>query len=151
MTDSEIFEKLYNGGLFNLPLLIKFTHSTAGVVRLTNDNVKITYKGEEYLPATFDYYQPDSNGEGASLNISSKPGENELFEFIENADENYVLEVIATIQDEEIQEFRNYKHFHGTADVDEKGNITFNFESDDRQEMTFTPYTYDTDNNKGNA
>lgn len=151
MTDSELFEKLYNGGVFSLPILIKLTDSKAGEICLTNNNESITYNNKTYSVATFDYFPPNTSGSGASLSISSISGENELFEFIENSSESYTLSVVACIVDDEIQGFRNYKHYHGKATVNDKGGIDFNLDGDDRLEMTFTPYTYDNENNQGNA
>lgn len=151
MTEAQIFEKLYNGGNYSLPYLIKFEHETAGVIRLVNNNVSIEFEGEIYEASTFDYTPPNNDGTGASLKINSNPGENDLFEFIENSDDKYILSVVGLIVDNEAQPIRAYKHFHGVANIDEKGAIEFELEDDDRLNMTFPPYVYDTDNNRGNA
>lgn len=151
MTDAQIFERLFNGGNYSLPYLIKFEHETAGTIRLVNNNVDIEFNNETYAAATFNYTAPGSDGKGASLKISSLPGENELFEFLENTDETYKLTVVGLIVEGEPQAIHIYTHFHGSATVDEKGNIEFNLEDDDRLNMNFPPYTFDTDNNRGNA
>lgn len=151
MTDAQIFERLFNGGNYSLPYLIKFEHSDAGTIRLVNNNEDVTFNNEVYKASTFDYTPPSSDGTGGSLKISSLPGENELFEFVENADDNYSLLVVGLLVENTPQAIRVYKHFHGVANVDEKGNIEFSLDSDDRLEMTFPPYVFDTDNNRGNA
>lgn len=151
MTDAQIFEKLFNGGNYALPYLIKFEHETAGTIRLVNNNEDIEYNGEVYDASTFDYTPPGNDGTGGSLKISSLPGENELFEFIENADYKYKLTVTALLVEGVAQPIRAYSHFYGSVTIDEKGEIEFTLESDDRLNMTFPPYTFDTDNNRGNA
>lgn len=151
MTDSQIFEKLFNGGNFALPYLIKFSHPTLESVLLVNNNENIVFNGEEFKASTFDYSPPSPDGTGATLNISSLPGENDLFEFIENSDDKYILEVVGLIVDGEIQQIKTYRHFHGVATMEQNGQISFSLEGDDRLQMTFPPYVYDTDNNRGNA
>lgn len=150
MTDAQIFNKLFSGGNFTLPYLIKFTHSSAGKICLINDNQSINYNNEVYKVCTFDYTKPDSKGSNASLNITSF--DNDVYEFIENADHNYKLEVIGLLVDAaNVQPIGFYKHFHGTVSMTESGTIEFQLGSDDRKDMVFTPYTYDTDSNPGNA
>lgn len=151
MTESQIFEKLFNGGNFALPYLIKFTHPNADPIRLVNNNENIVFEGETFNASSFDYSPPSPDGTGASLNISSLPGENDLFEFIETVDDKYKLEVIGLIVEGEVQKIRAYRHFHGVATMEENGRISFTLEGDDRLNMTFPPYTYDTYNNRGNA
>lgn len=152
MTESKIFERLFNGGRYALPYLIKIEHETVGTLRFTNDNVDIEFNGETYNASTFDYNPPNLDGTGATLNINSNPGDNTLFEFIENADQNYKITVIGVmVENGEVQPISNYTHFHGVASVNEKGAIEFNLDDDDRLDMTFPPYVFDTDNNRGNA
>lgn len=151
MTDSQIFEKLFNGGNFALPYLIEFSHPNAEAVRLVNNNENIVFNNKTYLAANFDYIPPSYDGTGASLNISSLPAENNLFEFLDAADDKYILKVIGLIVENEVQQIKAYRHFHGTATMTEAGKISFTLEGDDRLNMTFPPYVYDTDNNRGNA
>lgn len=152
MTNNEIFNLLFNGGNFVLPYLLKFTHISAGSVLLVNNNEDIVFNGETYHGASVTYTPPNNDGTSGSLTIDSVPGENNLFEFLENADENYRLDVVGTIlQDGTIQTLKQYKHFYGSISVDEKGTIEFQLGSDDRLDMMFTPYKFDTDNNPGNA
>lgn len=150
MTDAQIFNKLFSGGNFALPYLIKFTHATAGTICLINDNQAIEYNGEVYNVSTFDYTKPDGKGQNATLNITSF--ENGMLEFVENADHHYKLEVIGLLVDAvNVQPCGFYKHFHGSVSITENGTIEFQLGADDRKDMIFAPYKYDTESNPGNA
>lgn len=151
MTDSQILEKLFNGGNYSLHYLIKLEHATAGVIRLINNNESYEINGEVYEASSFEYDPPATDGSGGALRVTSPSGSNKVFEFVENADENYKLVVVGVLIDNEVQILTNYVHFHGSVSVDEKGTIEFSLEDDDRLQMTFPPYVYDTDNNRGNA
>lgn len=152
MTDNEIFNLFFGGGNYSLPYLLKFTHSTAGTVRLVNNNEDVVYNDETYTGSNFTYTPPNNDGTSGSLSISSVPNENTLFEFLENADENYRLDVVgALLDDGSVQPLKQYVHMFGSISVDEKGTVEFQLSSDDRLDMTFTPYKFDTDNNRGNA
>lgn len=152
MTESEIFNALFGGGNHSLPFLLKFTHPDAGTVRVTNNNENITYNNETFYAADFTYTPPESKGSGGVLDISSEPNENDLFEFVENADYRYRLDVVgAILEDGTIQPIKSYKHFYGSVTADKSGRLNFQLGADDRKDMTFTPYVFDTDNNPGNA
>lgn len=152
MTDIQIFNALFDGGKFTKPYLIKFTNKTSDVIRLVNDNQIFLYQGETYKPASFEYTQPNNTGLGATLSISSIPNENNIFEFIENLNDKYRLDVVGVINAAgDVQPIKQYVHFYGNVTADEKGTLNFNLGSDDRWDMNFTSYKYDTDNNKGNA
>lgn len=152
MTEAEIFNALFGGGNFTLPFLLKFTHPTAGKVCLINDNKSLTFESNTYEPANFTYNPPDDTGSNANLEISSVPNENNLFEFIENSDYKYRLDVVgALLEDGTVQKIKLYSHFYGSVSADKTGKINFTLGADDRKDMTFTPYVFDTDNNPGNA
>lgn len=151
MTTEEVFEKLFNGGNFGLPYLIKFSHPDLEAIRLVNNNENILFNGEVYAASSFTYTPPSNNGTGAHLSISSLPDEDNLFNFIESADYRYNMQVVGVLVEDSIQPLRVYHHFNGTLSMDEKGAIDFSLDGDDRLEMTFPNYSYDTDNNRGNA
>lgn len=151
MTDAEIFNLLFSGGKISLPYLLKFSHETAGEVLLVNNNEDIRYNGELYEAASFDYIPPSLDGSGASLNITSLPNDNTLFEFLENADSKYRLDVVGTIAAGGVQAIKAYTHFYGSFDMAENGGINFELGNDDRLGMMFPPYKFDTENNAGNA
>lgn len=150
MTDAEIFNQLFSGGKITLPYLLKFTHETAGTICLINNNESISYNGEVYNVSTFEYTKPNIKGADGSLRITSI--DNGLFEFVENADHHYKLEVIGLlITDTQIQPMGKYIHFYGSVSMGDDCTIEFQLGKDDRMNMIFTPYTYDTENNPGNA
>lgn len=149
-TEEELFEKFFNGGNFTLPFLIKFSCPEIRPICLVNDNVEITYLGHTYKPSTFEYSPPDLMGNGASLKISGI--DNDLLFFIESNNGTARLDIVGIIaEDGEIQKIKQYTHFLGNVTYNEKEEFTFNLESDDRLEMTFPPYKFDTEINKGNS
>lgn len=150
MTQSEIFNLLFNGGNFSRPWLLKFTHPTAGTLRYVNNNEQVTFANEIYIPATFEYTQPNQSGEGAKLDIFATDNY-ELVEWVENTDNNYQLEVVGLLVNGEVQEVKTFKHFYGTVSMSEDNKLSFALESDGRLDMVFTVYKYDTDLNRGNA
>lgn len=150
MTNLEIFEKLFNGGNYSLPYLIKFTHPEAGVIRLTNNTESIVFEGETYEVSTFTYTEPDLNGDGASLSITGI--DNDLIDFFDKADFQYRLHVVGCIaENNEVQKIKGITHFYGSISYNETQQIEFTLGKDDRLDMTFNPYMYDTDSNRGNA
>ncbi|MBR4825047.1 MAG: hypothetical protein IKZ86_09620, partial [Spirochaetaceae bacterium] len=107
-------------------------------------------EGNLYHHASFEYCPPDSNGKGASLRISG--ADNGLIEFVENADENYRLDVVGLIAEGgEVQRLKQYIHFYGTVSYSENMELNFELGTDDRLEMTFPPYKFDAETNKGNT
>lgn len=150
MNNNELFNLFSNGGTFTRPLLIKFSHVDLGEIYLTNNNEPIVYDEKTYEVSTFTYERPDNQGIGGTLSITST--DNQLFEFVEQADSRYRLDVVGCVlQDGTVQALKQYVHFFGSVEVDDNGNIEFSLGGDDRLDMTFTPYKYDTDNNRGNA
>ncbi len=146
----DIFYRLFSGGNYALPYLIKFAHPTAGTICLVNDRDDITYNGEHYIASTFAYTPPDNMGSGGTLKISGI--ETGLIEFSEEADQDYELTVVGLItQGNTIQPIRTYRHMHGTVTYTAEMGLEFSLAGDDRMEMSFTVYTYDTDSNRGNA
>jgi hypothetical protein len=150
MTDAQIFNALFSGGNFSLPYLIELSHETAGTFYLIDDKTDKTYNGHTYKASSFTYTAPGKDGNGGTLSIDAK--DNELIEWVENADENYTLSVVgALIEDGSIQPLRQYRHFHGSISYSDNMEIEFTLQGDDRLDMTFNPYMYDTDSNPGNA
>lgn len=152
MYDYELYERLFNGGNYSLPYLISFSHPTAGTLRLVNNNENITYGGNTYTAASFDYNPPDLYGAGGTLNISPLQTDADINSYIEQLDDRYSLSVIGVIsENKQVTPIKAYRHFNGSLTVNENGAIEFTLSGDDRLEMTFPPYTYDTDNNRANA
>lgn len=150
MTSAEIFNLLFNGGNYAKQHLIKLHHPTAGTLRFVNNNETVVYDGASYLPANFKYVEPDSKGEGASLEIGLADNP-DLFEWVENADDLYSLEVVGALNNGAVQPIRSYRHFFGTVSGGDNNTLSFSLENDGRLQMVFTVYKYDTDLNPGNA
>ena len=147
---SHIFDKLFNGGRYALPYLVKFNHPTAGTYCFVNNNENVEYNDEEYIASSFDYTPPKNDGTGATLTITGV--DNELVEWIENSDSRISIEIVGVlIEDGSVFEIRQYRHFFGSVSYSDDMSLEFNLGSDDRLDMTFNPYVYDTDNNRGNA
>lgn len=152
MTLESVFNNLFSGGNFTLPYLLKFRLSEEDTEPLcfVNSNASVSYDDEIYYPCSFDYEPPDSNMKGASLSITGI--DNGLIEFIDEADEQYILDVVGVInKDGDVQPIHLYKHFYGSVSYGEDMKLDFTLEGDDRMDMQFCPYTFDTDNNRGNA
>ena len=150
MTEAELFNKFFSGGNFSLPYLIYFYHPKTGNIYIVNNNDGVSFRGNEYKPSSFDYNPPDTSGKGATLKVTGI--DNPLIEFAEDADYQYRLEVVGVITESGmIQQIKSYTHFYGTVSYGDDMQMQFQLGRDDRLDMTFCPYTYDTDNNRANA
>ncbi|MCR4949289.1 MAG: hypothetical protein K6A15_09055 [Treponema sp.] len=147
---ADIFNNLFSGGLYTLPYLIQFIHPTAGTLSFVNNTENITYDGVEFQACGFEYVMPDTKGQGASLRISGV--DSSLIEFIENADSRYKIVVAGVLaKNNTVQPLKIFTHMYGSVSFSEDQILEFQLERDDRLDMVFTPYIYDTDNNKGNS
>jgi hypothetical protein len=150
MTDAELFDTLFSGGKYSLPYLIKFYHPTAGTIRLVNNNEAVELDNELYEPSSFEYTPPDTTGKGATLKITGI--DNAIVEFVENANYQYRLDVKGVIvSGGVVEKIKSYVHFYGSVSYGEDMQLQFQLDRDDRLDMTFCPYAYDTDNNRANA
>lgn len=150
MTDSELFNKLFEGGKYSLPYLIRFYHPSVGTIRLVNNNEAVELDGETYSPSSFEYTPPDTQGKGGSLKITGI--DNALIEFVENANYQYRLDVAGVLTEgQTVQCINSYVHFYGSVSYGDDMQLQFQLGRDDRLDMTFCAYTYDTDNNRANA
>lgn len=150
MTEEEIFNALFSGGNFSLPFLIKFHCDGVGTIRLVNNNESISYLGEVYATGTFSYTRPDNEGNGAKLSITGI--DNQLVEFVELSNDRWSLDVVGVLAKTGIVEPINvWKHFHGSVSYGMDMKLEFSLETDDRLNMQFCAYKFDTDNNRGNA
>lgn len=150
LTDNEIFNRYFNGGNYALPFLLKFSCPGCNSLYFVNNTEDIVFEGKRYIRAGFEYMPPDSTGNGASLRIGGNG--TGLVEFIENADENYRLDVIGLIAEGgEVQKLKQYVHFYGSVSYTENMELNFELGTDDRLDMTFPPYKFDAETNKGNT
>lgn len=150
MTESEIFYRLFSGGKHSLPWLIKLSHPDAGTIRLVNNNEAVQLDDETYEVANFEYVAPDTSGEGGQLKIAA--ADNGIIQFVEQADSRWRLDVVGVIAHEGvIQRIKQYTHFFGSISYGVDMIVEFQLGRDDRLDMKFPPYMFDTDNNRGNT
>ena len=150
LNEYQIFNRYFNGGAYALPFLLKFSCPGCSTLYFVNNTESIEFEGNVYHHASFEYAPPDSNGKGANLRING--ADNGLIEFVENADENYRLDVVGLIAEGgEVQRLKQYIHFYGTVSYSENMELNFELGTDDRLEMTFPPYKFDAETNKGNT
>ena len=150
MTAEAVYNLLFSGGNYSKPYLVRFSHPTAGVLRFVNNNEAVEYENAVYAPANFKYTQPDSKGEGGSLEIGIADNA-AIVEWVENADDRYSLEVVGVLIGDEVQPIRSFRHFYGTVSMGADNTLSFSLENDGRLGMIFNVYKYDTDLNPGNA
>lgn len=150
MTENELFQRYLMGGNYALPYLLQFSTPNYDTLYFVGTNEDVEYDGNTYEAASFEYSPPDLQGKGGSLKISGLS--NELINFVEYADENWRLDVVAIIAENgEITPLKQYHHFLGSVSYGDNMELNFELGSDDRLEMTFPPYKFDTDMNRGNA
>lgn len=150
MNATEIFNRLFGGGKFTLPYLLKFSHPDLQSLYFVNGLSDIDYNGETYIHSSFDYSEPKADGTGASLSITII--DNSLIQFLEYADEEMKIEAVGVInQDGTISPIKIFKHLHCVVTYDSEMKASFTLNKDDRAEMSFPPYVFDSDNNRGGA
>lgn len=152
MTQSEIYNRLYRGGAFALPFLIRITVD-GNAFYYVNNNEDVTYDGNVYEATTFEYTRPKSAGgymDGGQLAITSI--DNDILGIIDNAENTLQVDVIGVIDERgEVSPVSVYHHKYCTATINADMSVTLAFEPDDRLDMQFPPYIFDKDNNRGNA
>lgn len=150
MTTTEIFSKLFNGGAFALPYLIEFTRPDSSSLFFVNNNEDVVFNGHLYKASAFSYTEPNVYGEGASLEISLV--DNDLFSLIDSADNQLEINIRGCLmEDGNVEAIQFYQHLFGSATISKDKKLSLTLEADDRMKMQFPPYTFDTDNNRGNA
>jgi hypothetical protein len=150
MTDNEMFNRYFNGGFYSLHYLLEFSCNNSETLYFVNNNENVIFNDKIYNAVGFEYSPPDTQGKGATLKITGV--DNSLIEFIENANDDFRLDVIGVIAENgEIQKLKQYSHFYGSVSYGENMELNFELSSDDRLDMTFPPYKFDTDINRGNA
>lgn len=150
MDDRELFDKMFSGGAHLYPLLIRFQCNGQPAITLTDNNEDIDFEGSTYKAALFEYTPADYMGKGAQLRISA--ARNALAPFVDAADDTFRLDVVAAIAEGgEVVPLRRYSHFMGKVSWGDSMEMNFELGQDDRLEMTFPPYKFDTDTNRGNV
>lgn len=153
MTQDEIFNALANGGAYSLPYLIKLSHPDFGELYFVNDNQSVTYDGHVYAASAFKYSKPQTVGgvlKNGQLEITVI--DNQVIDIIDNSDELFEVTAVGIIDENgDITPIKMFKHQYGSATVDETMKLTITFTNDDRLGMSFPPYVFDSDNNRGYA
>lgn len=153
MTQNEIYNALANGGGYALPFLIDVYHPINGVLHFVNNTENIIYNDIEYIASTFNYTRPKTKGgtlKNGSLEITII--NNELIEMLDASDELLKINAVGIIADHNtVTPFKSFMHQYGNITISDEMKLTISFTNDDRLEMRFPPYTFDSDNNRGNT
>lgn len=153
MTQDEVFNALQRGGAFTLPYLIKMYHPDYGALYFVNNNENVSYGGATYTASAFKYTAPKTVGgvlKNGTLEITAI--NNNVINIIEQSDELFTVTAVGVIDsDGEITPLKSFRHQYGTVVTDEKMKVVVTFTNDDRMEMQFPPYVFDSDNNRGYA
>lgn len=146
---------MIHGGKFALPWLITLTHESAGTIYLVNNNEDVTYGDNTYKASTFDYQRPTSTGgplDGGTLTITAYPADDvNLVAFFETADETFTFNAVGCYVDGEVSPVRTYAQQYAQVGISNSYEIVVEFTGDDRMDMVFPPYVFDSENNRGNA
>lgn len=153
MTQDEVFNALQRGGAFSLPYLIKMYHPDYESLYFVNNNENVTFDGNTYASSTFKYTPPKTVGgvlKNGTLEITAI--DNSVIDIIDASDELFTITAVGVLNsDGSVTAIKLFKHQYGTATTDESMKIVITFTNDDRLEMVFPPYVFDSDNNRGNA
>lgn len=153
MTQNEVFNALHRGGAFSLPYLIKMYHPDYGALYFVNNNENIVYDSQTFLASTFNYTPPKTIGgvlKDGQLEITAI--DNQVIDIIDTSDELFEITVIGVLNDDgTVTAMKMFKHQYGSATTTEDMRVVITFTNDDRLSMTFPPYIFDSDNNRGNA
>lgn len=147
------FEKLIrrNGG-FSLPFLVHLYNEERTIeMFFINGDQDVVYNGQIYQKAVFSYQKntPQYGFDGGGkVEITVK--DNQTIDLVESSIHIH-LSVVATMnENNSFTELKNYKHEYGIISANRK-TISFEFDKDDRPDMTFPTLIWSTLNNKGNS
>lgn len=153
MTHNEVYNALHRGGAFALPFLIEMKHPEHQALYFVNNNEDVEYNGITYKASTFKYIRPQTIGgvlKNGSLEITAI--ENGVIELLEQSDELFEVKAVGVLdKGGDITPLKYFRHQYGTVITDDQMKVTIQFSNDDRLEMAFPPYVFDSNNNRGNA
>lgn len=136
-----------------MPYLIKMYHPDYGALYFVNNNENIVYDSQTFLASTFNYTPPKTIGgvlKDGQLEITAI--DNQVIDIIDTSDELFEITVIGVLNDDgTVTAMKMFKHQYGSATTTEDMRVVITFTNDDRLSMTFPPYIFDSDNNRGNA
>lgn len=161
LNNDELNEVLTQGGNVSIHYLAKFSGVAMADIYLCNNNEDINYLNQVFTACAFSFTPPKNDGSGAKLSLISLPNENEnVYNELEKAqhNENVRLDIIQVVasrnKDTNALEFTpiNYYYFKfGNMGYNYQGELEYTPIEDDRNSMTFPPYQFDSENNRGNA
>ena len=153
MTQNELYKSLTTGGAFALPYLITVSQPGAGTLRFVNNNEDVVFDGYTYKASAFKYSRPYVVGgvlQNGVLEITAI--DSDILALIDNSTEQLEISAVGVLDENgTVTPFKSFRHQYGTVTTDESMRITISFTNDDRLDMKFPPYTFDSDNNAGNA
>lgn len=146
----EDFSRFFNGGRWSLPYLVRFSAPGQADIRLANMSRDISYNGETYTARTFSYTPPDMHGKGGSLTVPLAG--TDLVSFLDAADWRMTVDVVALVEEDgSISPIGCYRHMNGSASWGADMEVSLQLSPDDRMGMSFPPYVFDADNNRGGS
>ena len=153
MTQNEVFNALHRGGAYSLPYLIKLYHPDYGSLYFVNNNEDVIYNSQTYSASAFKYTPPQTIGgvlKNGQLEITAI--DNSVIDIIDSSDELFEITAVGVLNDDgTVTAMKMFKHQYGSATTTEDMRVVISFTNDDRLDMTFPPYIFDSDNNRGNA
>lgn len=150
MTRSEIYSALFNGGRYTLPYLVKFSAPDLESIALVNSDEDIEFEGTLYRSATLKYQEPDMTGNGGSLSVAMEG--TDLVEFLDRADWRMKVDVTGVMNaDGTVTKLGCYRHMNCTASWGRSMELSLQLNPDDRLDMAFPPYIFDSSNNRGGS
>ena len=153
MTQDELYKALTTGGAFALPYLITVSQPDAGTLRFVNNNEDVVFDGYTYKASAFKYSRPYVVGgvlQNGVLEITAI--DSDILALIDNSTEQPEISAVGVLDENgTVTPFKSFRHQYGTVTTDESMRITISFTNDDRLDMKFPPYTFDSENNAGNA
>ena len=148
-----IFNTIAKSGNYSLPYLITLKHDSFGTIRLVNNNAPVELDGDVYEAGAFEYTEPKIVGgvyENAVLEITLL--DNTVIDFLETTDQLMQVEVVGVLaQNGTVQKIKQFKHQYGSAKWSGAMKLSFSFSGDERLNMQFPPFIFDSDNNRGGS
>jgi len=146
MTENYIFHRLFNGGRYSLPWLLHFS-ANGEHLYFINALEDVVYENKTYKASSFKYTEPDAFGSGGSLKIALV--DNDLIDFLDQNNE-LKLDVVGVMDESgTIEPVHIYSHMTASASWGSNMELSLQLNADDRMSMTFPPYVFDSDNNRG--
>lgn len=143
-------------GGYALPWLIRlYDDDETESLYFVNNSDSITYGGNTYVASTFTYTpnaSEDGFGGGGTLEIAvgENGPETDILDMIQTY-RSVRLDVIGVLSDNgTVTEVKTYANHYGSITWTAK-KATFDFDKDDRLEMTFPALIFNASNNRGNT